>query len=90
MVYLISYDINTAIKDYDALYSAIKGISGDYQHPLESVWLVYTPNHSADEIFHRLHELISPKDHLLVVRFSNQYQGWLSKIVWEWLNKKEI
>ena len=30
MVYLITYDINTAIKDYSAMYDAIKGVSGDY------------------------------------------------------------
>lgn len=90
MVYLITYDINTTIKDYSSLYAEIKNLSGDYQHPLESVWLISTNTLDQVSIYKRLRPLMSDKDYLLIARFSNAYFGWLSNSVWEWLKNREI
>ena len=87
IVYLISYDINSAIKDYSALYDAIKGISGDYQHPLESVWLVSTPL-NREQVFNLIHKEMDERDNLLIVEVKGNYYGWLKNSVWEWLKSK--
>lgn len=84
MVYLITYDINTTIKDYSDLYDAIKGISGDYQHPLESVWLVNTDLNRI-ELFNAIHDKMSSQDYLLIIEVCGEYYGWLNKNVWDWL-----
>lgn len=84
MVYLITYDINTTIKDYSDLYDAIKNISGDYQHPLESVWLVNTPLDRL-QVFNIIHERMAPQDYLLILEVRGNYYGWLNKNVWDWL-----
>lgn len=89
MVYLITYDINTAVKNYDDLYTAIKGISGDFQHPLESTWLVST-NESIENLYNMLRPLITDKDRLLILRMNNRYYGWLSKNVWDWLKNRDL
>lgn len=89
MVYLITYDINTAVKNYDDLYAAIKGISGDFQHPLESTWLVST-DEPIKNLYDVLRPLISDRDHLLILRMNSKYYGWLSKNVWDWLKSREL
>lgn len=85
MVYLITYDINKVVKNYEELYAAIKNISGDFQHPLESTWFVST-DLPREEIYNRLRHLIDAKDRLFIIRMKGEYYGWLSKNVWEWLN----
>ena len=87
MVYLITYDINTAIKDYNEMYDAIKSISNDYQHPLESVWLVNT-QFDKIKVYDIVHEKMSSKDFLLIVEVKGTYYGWLNTKVWEWLKDR--
>lgn len=87
MVYLITYDINTAVKDYNSLYDAIKGISNDYQHPLESVWLVNT-NLDRAQVYNLIRPYMDSKDYLLIVEIRGSYYGWLNTKVWEWLKLK--
>lgn len=89
MVYLITYDINAVVKNYDDLYAAIKSISGDYQHPLESTWFVAT-DMSRKQVYDSLRSHINDSDHLFVMRMTNDYYGWLSKNVWEWLNAHNL
>lgn len=87
MVYLITYDINTVIKDYNELYEAIKGISNDYQHPLESVWLVNT-NIDRVQVYNLIRPHMDSRDYLLIAEIKGGYYGWLNKKVWEWLKSK--
>lgn len=87
MVYLITYDINSTIKDYSELYDAIKEISIDYQHPLESVWLVNT-NLDRIQVFNALHDKMARQDYLLILEVCGEYYGWLNKSVWDWLKLK--
>lgn len=90
MVYLVTYDISRATGDYENLYTAIKTIcNGDYQHPLESVWLINT-SLSVSEVYNRIRPYMQDKDYLLITKMTNVYYGWLSKSVWEWLKNKTL
>lgn len=63
VVYMISYDIK--VKDsfeYEPLYKAIKGISTNCCHPLESVWFVDTTTKSAADIMNILSPHLTLKD----------------------------
>lgn len=90
MIYLISYDINKVVKNYDELYVAIKEISGDFQHPLESTWFVATDSLTQADIYKRLRPLIDDKDYLFVARLTKDYYGWLAKNVWDWINAHNL
>ena len=50
--YVISYDLRIPGRDYTSLYETIKSY-GEWQHPLESTWIVYT-SESANEISEKL------------------------------------
>lgn len=89
MVYLIAYDINAVVKNYDDLYAAIKAISGDFQHPLESTWFVST-DMTCKQVYENLRGYINDSDHLFVMRMTNDYYGWVSKNIGEWLNSHSL
>lgn len=91
MVYLITYDLNTEGKDYNALYDKIKSL-GQWFHPLESVWFLQ-PSISNDVniITETLRTVMVDSDHIFVVEITNQNrQGWLPKTAWAWLREHEI
>ena len=48
--YIVSYDLKNPGRDYTALYDAIKSI-GEWQHPLESVWIVATNTCNENSIY---------------------------------------
>ncbi len=88
MVYLITYDLNTEGKDYNALYDKIKSL-GEWFHPLESVWFLQSST-DVNTIFEHLHAAMDNNDHILVVEITNKLrQGWLPKTAWEWLKEHE-
>lgn len=74
-LYLISYDLNSLFKDYNALYEAIESI-GPSCHCLESTWLVYT-NTSAQDICTAISLRIGVNLSLLVIKVSKDFQTWL-------------
>lgn len=84
-LYIISYDLKVPGRDYSSLYDAIKTF--DWQHPLESTWLVIT-EYSADEISKLLRKdgRMDDSDLLFVCRLDpKDRQGWLDKYVWVWI-----
>ena len=84
--YLISYDLRTPGKDYTNLYASIKQISPNWQHPLESTWLLYT-DLTANEIYNRIHMHLDANDRIFIIRVREEdKQGWLSKSFWDWIN----
>lgn len=86
-IYIISYDLKNPGRDYSSLYDAIKKY--DWQHPLESTWLVKTED-SADNISQTLRSdgKMDESDLLFVCRLDpKDRQGWLDKSVWEWIRK---
>ena len=90
MIYLITYDLNTEGKDYNALYDKIKSL-GEWFHPLESVWFL-KPSLIPDvnNITEQLRTTMDNNDHIFVVEITKQSrQGWLPKTAWEWLREHE-
>ncbi len=90
MVYLITYDLNTEGKDYNALYDKIKSL-GQWFHPLESVWFLKPTSISdVNIISEQLRSTMDINDHVFVVEITQQRrQGWLPKTAWEWLRVNE-
>lgn len=72
--YLISYDLNKH-KDYPALYEAIKAISKNWCHPLDSTWFVVTEL-SASQIRDRILKAIDLDDDLIVSRMDLSDCAW--------------
>ncbi len=84
--YVISYDLKEPGRDYTSLYEAIKGYV-EWQHPLESTWIVYT-YYSANDISEKLRANgnMDDSDLLFVCALDiNDRQGWLDKSVWNWI-----
>ena len=86
MIVLITYDLNKPGKDYGSLYDAIKKI-GAWWHYLDSTWLVET-SMTTLQISEQLRKETDENDYLLIIRVYKDYQGWLKKEAWEWLNSK--
>ena len=86
MVYLITYDINTAVNRYDSLYEEIKLLGDSYYHPLESVWSISCES-SVRAITDRLKRKLDVRDSIFVTEIHPEYRmdGWLPKSFWEWL-----
>jgi hypothetical protein len=84
-VYLITYDLKSVNKDYAELFSRIKEL-GEWQHPLDSVWLVRSVR-NANSIYLSLREVMGEKDLAMVVKVElSDIQGWLPKSFWSWVN----
>ncbi len=86
--FLITYDLKRPGQNYSDLYDAIKS-EGDWQHPLESTWVVKTDNLVlANTIYEHLRPCIDENDSLFIVEITAQdRQGWLAKSFWEWLKR---
>lgn len=82
-VYCVSYDLNKAGQNYNALYSELKKSPG-YCHPLDSTWLVWT-SESAQQLSDRLRSHLDNNDYLLVIRVTDDFSGWLPQSTWEWI-----
>ncbi|HHV85188.1 MAG TPA: hypothetical protein GXX42_05145 [Petrimonas sp.] len=87
MVFLITYDLRKPGRDYASLYDAIKDI-GDYNQPLESVWLVANNSMDVFKVTTHLKKYMDKSDLIFVVDITeSNCQGWLPKSSWEWLTK---
>ena len=86
MIYAINYDLKQPGRDYKGLYDAIKSC-GPWWHFLESTWLVDT-NLRAQVIWDRLAPKVDRNDSVLVIGVTRDYQGWLSKEAWEWIDSR--
>lgn len=86
LIYAVNYDLKNPGQDYTGLYQAIKSC-GAWWHYLGSTWLVDT-NLDADGIWTRLEEHFDESDRALVIRVTANYQGWLPKNAWQWINER--
>lgn len=87
MFYVISYDLKGGSSDYSALYEAIKSV-GEWQHPLESTWVVMT-DLDKNQIYDKLKPALEDVDHVLIFQvYPRERQGWLAKSFWEWMRNK--
>lgn len=69
--YLIGYDLNSPGKDYAELIKAIKELSNNWWHHLDSTWIVKHDG-SAVSIRDNLKKHIDLNDELLVVNLSGE------------------
>lgn len=86
-VFCISYDLNKAGQDYESLYKAIKDVSDDWWHCLDSTWLVVTDK-TALQVATAMWTVMDQNDRLLVTAvgkdsawagFDKQCEDWLKK-----------
>ncbi|GLH29721.1 hypothetical protein WSS15_23710 [Acetobacter pasteurianus] len=90
-VYMITYDIKVVDNfEYQSLYEAIKGISGVYCHPVESVWFVDTIRFSETDIMNKLKPFLTLRGHdgdrILINRCTDDNAGWYSSKDIDWFN----
>lgn len=83
-VYLVTYDLKKFGKDYTGLYTALKS-SYNWWHQLDSTWLVAT-NESLVQVWNRIAPHLDLNDIALVIEVKRNYQGWLPKDAWDWIN----
>lgn len=88
--YVISYDLKNPGREYDNLFNTIKTLDGEWKHPLESVWLLYTTmdaNKISDAL--RKDDIMDTNDLLFVCQLNAEdRQGWLDATVWQWIREK--
>lgn len=87
---LISYDLQQPGRNYNALYEAIRGLSGAWAHPVESVWLVAT-DLQASAVRDVLKKHVDANDKLMVMQLA---PGWatlnVDGAVTNWLKTRPI
>lgn len=88
MIYAINYDLKRPGQNYAALYKAIESC-GDWWHYLGSTWLVDT-NLTAQGVWDRLAPHVDQNDFFLVIGVTRDYQGWLPKEAWAWLDNRKL
>lgn len=71
-------------KDYAKLEQVLKS-TGTWWHHLEGVWLVRTPE-SPQVWYEKVKPYLDSDESFLVIEVHGNYQGWLPKQAWEWLN----
>lgn len=86
MIYAINYDLKRPGQDYSGLYEAIKSC-GAWWHYLGSTWLVDTTL-NASSIWERIRQHIDQNDRVLVIGVTQEYEGWLPKDAWNWINSR--
>lgn len=86
MIYAINYDLKKPGQDYKDLHEAIKSC-GAWWHHLGSTWLVDT-SLNASGIWEKLAPHVDKNDQVLVIRVARDYQGWLPKEAWDWINAR--
>ncbi|ELA2977047.1 hypothetical protein RFJ35_005649 [Klebsiella pneumoniae] len=82
-VYCVSYDLNQAGQNYNALYDELKKSPG-WCHPLDSTWLIST-RETAQQLSDRLLKHLDNNDTLLVIGVTKEYAGWLTQDTWDWM-----
>jgi hypothetical protein len=90
MLYMLTYDLNKADKDYAGLYQAIRNLGDCHRESgLDSVWFVDT-GYSAQDISTILRARMDANDCLFVSRIrSGENAGWLSNATWNWIKARQ-
>jgi len=93
-LFSITYDLRQPGRKYNELYDAIKDLAGpgNWQHPMESFWMVAFPQYSddiANMLYSNLRPYIDDNDSLFISAFEqNNNQGWMPKSFWQWITDK--
>jgi len=84
MIYLFTYDLRpSSLRNIEPLKDELRN-SIAWCNYLERTWLIGT-HESQDQLNSRIAVHLSATDSWLVVRITNQYNGWLPKEAWEWI-----
>lgn len=87
MLYAVIYELKNKRKNYTNLFQKIKDY-GTWMHYIDNVWIIESTN-DANTIYNDIFPLIDQqKDYILVLKIASDYQGWLPKDAWDWMNKR--
>lgn len=87
-IHLITYDLNSPGQKYEKLYEAIKSAGSTWCHPLDSTWLIVTTKSVQQTVDYIRNAALDDTDTVFVVDVtSDTRRGWLSKEVWDWIEK---
>lgn len=88
MLYAIICQLKNRWKDYRDLYQKIEGY-GTWMHYIDNVWIVETTS-DVEKITEDILPLIDQhSDFILVIKLAPNYQGWLPKETWDWMNARQ-
>jgi len=93
MIYLVNFEPSRGLFD-PSLRGFIDAIQSpptrSWWHDLRDTWIIVTSEHSANEVYDRLHMHILDKEKLLIISINQQtqYQGWLGQDAWDWLDSQ--
>ena len=83
---LATFSLRNPQKDYNPFFVVMRGNALQWWHFIEQTCVVVT-QYNADQFARLLFPHMETTDSLLVVELNpHQYQGWLPKIAWDWLN----
>ncbi|HJD12909.1 MAG TPA: hypothetical protein IAA03_03820 [Candidatus Ruminococcus avistercoris] len=89
MVCFITYDLNSEGQNYEDVIKTIKdcAVDGKWYSCWRSSYLIKT-DMKVDEINDKIHQYLDKNDTLFVVEVTSNYQGWINKKDWDFVNKE--
>jgi len=87
MLYAVIYKLKKWGKDYSSLYQKLQDYDA-WMHYIDNFWIIDSSKY-ANDISKDLLPLIDQKnDYILIIQISRDYQGWLPKEAWSWINER--
>lgn len=91
-VYLVTWDLNKERSNYNQARQNLIAHLTRYPHikdpGLDSVWFIQSAG-TAAAVTADIRTGMDNNDKLVVTRLvSGQHDGWLNKVVWEWINAR--
>lgn len=84
---LVTFSLRNPLKDYSDFFVALRGNALNWWHFIEQTCVVSTQL-DADSFARKLFPYLETTDSLLVTEIqAHQFQGWLPKSAWDWLNQ---
>lgn len=87
MIYVITYNINTSIRDYTLLYESIKSVCLSYYHAQESTWFIACDERKDIRLMTDfLVKTLFPGDTIFIAELTDRtmVDGWITKDFWTW------
>ena len=85
MICMITYDLNSPGHDYESVIKAIKDCStGRWCKYWKSAFLIQTRK-SVQQVSDAITPFLDKNDKLIVIEVKKNYQGWLLKEEWEYI-----
>ena len=86
MILIITYTLRNPNQPYINFYNEIKKAE-TWWHYLDSTWLIRT-QFNPQYWYNRLAPFIFKNDSILIIEVKANYQGWLPKEAWDWINRE--